>query len=377
MAKMLATGIIFSNIHDDNIPELTRLRTIASVPFACRYRFIDFTLSNMVNSNIYNINVITHHNYRSLMDHVGSGKNWDLARRSGGLKILPPFLTPGGKGEYQTRLESLKSVRPAIDSINDEYVVLADCDVICNADFSDMIENHRKTGADITFAVKRVKLTREEAKQHTIYKTDADGRLVDIELYPTDFEGEADFGLNILVMSTTLLQQIVADSVVHNYTSLTKDIIARNMDRMNFRVYRYDGYFACITSLKDYFKRSLELIYDKKVRESLFNVNYRPIYTKVRNSAPAYYAPMSNVKNSLVADGCWIEGTVENSIIFRGAKIGKNATVRNSIIMQDSIISPGAFLNYVITDKNAVVRDGLMLSGAEEQPFYVSKGKMI
>ena len=376
---MLASGIIFSNIHDNNIPELTRLRTIGSVPFACRYRFIDFTLSNMVNSNIYNIDVITHYNYRSLMDHIGSGKDWDLARRSGGLKILPPYMSVhnGSTGEYQTRLESLKSVSAAIGHISDEYVVLSDCDVICNVDFSDMIEYHRRTGADMTLAVKRVSLTRETAKYNTIYRSDDDGKITDVELYPTDFEGEADIALNMLVMKTSYLQQIVADSIAHNYSSMTKDIIARNIGRMDYRVYKYDGYFACITSLEDYFKYSMELISDKNVRESLFNVKNRPVYTKVRNSTPAYYAPSSSVKNSLVADGCVIEGTVENSIIFRGAKVGKNATVRNSIIMQDSIISDGAFLNYVITDKNTVIRDGRMLAGAEVQPFYVSKGKMI
>lgn len=376
---MSASGIIFTNIHDNNIPELTRLRTIGSVPFACRYRFIDFTLSNMVNSNIYNIDVITHYNYRSLMDHIGSGKDWDLARRSGGLKILPPHMTAGSGGneEYQTRLESLKSVSAAIGHISDEYVVLSDCDVICNVDFSDMIEYHRKTGADMTLAVKRVSLTRETAKYNTVYRSDDDGKITDVELYPTDFEGEADIALNMLVMKTSYLQQIVADSIAHNYSSMTKDIIARNIGRMDYRVYKYDGYFACITSLEDYFKYSMELISDKNVRESLFNVKNRPVYTKVRNSTPAYYAPSSSVKNSLVADGCVIEGTVENSIIFRGAKIGKNATVRNSIIMQDSIISDGAFLNYVITDKNTVIRDGRMLAGAEVQPFYVSKGKMI
>lgn len=375
---MLASGIIFSNIHDDNIPELTRLRTIASVPFACRYRLIDFTLSNMVNSNIYNINVITHHNYHSLMDHLGSGKDWDLARRSGGLKILPPnLMADDARGECQTRLDTLKSVSAAINGINDEYVVLSDCDVICNIDYGDLIENHRKNNADITFAVKRVSLTRETARLNVIYTSDESGRLTDVEVYPLDFEGEADIALNILVMSSSYLRQIVADSIAHGYTSLTKDYIAKNLHKMDYRVYRVDGYFAQITSLADYYRCSFDLLNDPSVRDSLFNIKHRPIYTKVRNSAPAYYAPSSSVKNSLVADGCWIEGTVENSILFRGAKIEKNATVRNSIIMQDGIISSGAFLNCVITDKNAVVRDGRMLSGAETQPFFVPKRRMI
>jgi glucose-1-phosphate adenylyltransferase len=146
---------------------------------------------------------------------------------------------------------------------------------------------------------------------------------------------------------------------------------------MNYRVYKYDGYFACISSIEDYFQHSMELITDANARESLFNVKNRPVYTKVRNSTPAYYSPSARVDSSMIADGCYIEGTVENSIIFRGAKIGRNATVKNSIIMQDTIVGDGAHLNYVITDKNAVIRDGTMLVGAEAQPFYVSKGKMI
>ncbi len=377
---MSASGIIFSNIHDNNIPELTRLRTVASVPFACRYRFIDFTLSNMVNSNIYNISVITHYNYHSLMDHIGSGKDWDLARRSGGIKILPPYITAYANNVnslYQTRLEALKSVNYSINRITDDYVIMSDCDVICNVDFNDIISYHQRTGADMTIAVKTLNLTRETAKINTILTSDENGRLTDVMAYPTDFEGTADVSLNIVVMNTSYLRQIVLDAIAHNYVSLTRDVIARNMGRMNYHVYKYEGYFACISSFADYYSHSMELLRNPEARDSLFNVKNRPVYTKVRNSTPSYYSSTSSVKNALVADGCYIEGTVENSIIFRGARVGRNATVKNSIIMQDSIVSEGAFLNFVITDKNAVIRDGRMLCGADSQPFYVSKGKMI
>ncbi len=377
---MSASGIIFSNIHDNNIPELTRLRTVASVPFACRYRFIDFTLSNMVNSNIYNISVITHYNYQSLMDHIGSGKDWDLARRSGGIKILPPYINAYANNSnpvYQTRLQALKSVNNSISRITDDYVVLSDCDVICNVDFNDIIAYHQKTDADMTIAVKSVELTPETAKINTIFTSDEEGRVTDVLAYPTNFRGVADISLNIVVMKTSYLQQIVLDAIAHDYVSLTRDVIARNMKHMNYRVYKYEGYFACISSFADYYSHSMDLLHNVEARDSLFNVKNRPVYTKVRNSTPSYYSPTSIVKNSMIADGCYIEGTVENSIIFRGAKIGRNATVKNSIIMQDSIIGEGAFLNCVITDKNAVIRDGRMLSGADTQPYYISKGKMI
>ncbi len=378
---MSASGIIFSNIHDNNIPELTRLRTVASVPFACRYRFIDFTLSNMVNSNIYNISVITNYNYQSLMDHIGSGKDWDLARRSGGIKILPPnitaFANPYLEHRTDSRLDSLKNVAASIGRITDDYVVLSDCDVICNVDFNDMIRYHQETGADMTIAVKNVDLTPETARTNVLFVSDESGKVTECIPYPTDYTGRADISLSMIVMSTTYLRQIVLDAATHNYSSLTRDIIARGIPTKNYRVYRYDGYFASISSFADYYHHSMELLSKPEVRDSLFNVKNRPVYTKVRNSTPTYYAQGSSIKNSMVADGCFIEGTVENSIIFRGVKIGRNATVKNSIIMQDTIVGDGAFLNCVITDKNAVIRDQRMLAGAETQPFYVSKGKMI
>ena len=377
---MSTAGIIFSNIHDNNIPELTRNRTMASVPFGCRYRLIDFTLSNMVNSNINNISVITHYNYQSLMDHIGSGKDWDLARRSGGIKILPPFIraTSGGMNQlYTTRLEALKNVDYAISKLTDDYVVLSDCDVICNIDLNDMIEYHKANNADITMAVKRVNLTKEMAKINVLVDSDSDGKITDVQAYPTNFEGEADINLNIMVMTRKYLQEIVEDSIAHNYTSLTKDIILRGLSRKSYRTYRYNGYFACITSSQDYYASSMELIKDKDVRNQLFGVKDRPVYTKVRNSAPTYYSPDAKVTNSLIADGCEIFGEVENSILFRGTKIGKGTKVKNSILFQDTCTGENVVLNCVIADKNVVVRDNKVLSGDETLPFYLAKGKMI
>ena len=377
---MSAAGIIFSNIHDANIPELTRNRTMASVPFGCRYRLIDFTLSNMVNSNINNVSVITHYNYQSLMDHIGSGKDWDLARRSGGIKILPPFITAYANSSnslYSTRLEALKSVYNSISKIPDDYVVLSDCDVICNIDLKDMITSHTESGADVTIAVKKVALTKEKAKINVLVDSDENGRITDFKAGLTNFVGEADINLNIMVMHRQYLQEIVLDAIAHNYNSLTKDILLKNVERRNYRTYRYDGYFACISSSQDYYSSSMELINDNSVRAQLFGVKNRPIYTKVRNSAPTYYSPEAKVKNSLIADGCQIFGEVENSIIFRGAKIGKGTVVKNSILFQDTFTGENVKLNCVIADKNVVIRDNKNLSGDETLPFYLAKGKMI
>ncbi len=374
--KMSATGIIFSNIHDANLPELTRIRTLASVPFGCRYRFIDFALSNMVNSNIYDISVIAHYNYQSLMDHVGSGKDWDLARRSGGIKILPPYITAHANTQnalYTTRLEALKSVSYILERLTADYVVLSDCDVICNVDFNDLIKFHRESGADFTMAVKTVELDEKTAEASTIFYSDENGTVTDVLAFPKKFKGTADVSLNISVINRTYLQQMVMDAIAHGYTSMTKDIILRNLNHNKFAVYKYDGYFACIRSFADYFKYNMDLITDPGARKSLFNVRNRPIYTKVRNSVPTYFSADSVVKNSMIADGCRIEGTVENSILFRGVKVSRNATVKNSIIMQDTYIGEGSYINCVVSDKNAFVRDGRLLSGTEEQPYFISK----
>ena len=377
---MSATGIIFSNIHDANLPELTKKRTLASVPFGCRYRFIDFALSNMVNSDIFDISVIAHYNYQSLMDHIGSGKDWDLARRSGGIKILPPYITAYANNQnslYTTRLEALRSVSYILDRLTADYVVLSDCDVICNVDFQDLIAYHKEKGADMTMAVKNMKLDEKTAASSTLFYSDESGAVTDVVEFPKKFTGEADVSLNIAVINTKYLQQIVMDAIAHGYTSLTKDIILRNLSTDKFCVYKHDGYFACIRSFADYFKYSMDLLTDKCARNSLFNVKNRPILTKVRNSVPTYFSADSVVKDSLIADGCRIEGTVENSILFRGVKVSRNATVKNSIIMQDTYIGEGTYINCVVSDKNAFVRDGRLLSGTEEQPYFISKGQTL
>ena len=377
---MSVQGIIFSNLHDKNIPELTLKRTMASVPYAGRYRLIDFALSNMVNSGITSVSVITHYNYQSLMDHIGAGKDWDLARRSGGIKILPPYMTAYANQSnalYNSRMEALKSVNYSVSRFTSDYVVLSDCDVICNVDLNDMINDHIKNKADITIAIKRVLLNPGSASRNVIVDSDSEGRLIDVNPYPTNVTGYRDINLNILVINREYLQSIVVDAIAHGYSSFNRDILSRCASRRNFRVYKYDGYFANIGSLSEYYSHSMELLGSPENRDAIFGIKTRPIYTKVRNSAPTRYASSSCVKNSLVADGCIIDGTIENSIIFRGVKISRGATVKNSILFQDTVIGENVFLNCVITDKNVVIRDGRILSGHETLPFFIEKGKMI
>ena len=376
---MEVAGLIFSNIHNSSIPELTNIRTMASVPFGCRYRLVDFPLSNMVNSGITKIGIITHNNYQSLMDHIGTGKDWDLARRSGGIKILPPFITTyansNGGRLYTSRLEALMGVSNFISRCTEDYTVLSDCDGICNIDLSDVIDQHIATGADLTLVTRKGTDMADIADRSKIIEADADGRVTSISSYVQGEDAE-EISTNIMVVNRMFLLNAISDAGAHGYTDFYRDILASRLSKIKVFRYLYEGIFIQVTSLESYFNNSMKLL-DPAVRNGLFNAENRPIYTKLRNSAPTRYTGDAKVVNSYVADGCVIEGTVENSILFRGVRIGQGTVVKNSILLQDTFTGNNVALNCVITDKNVVIRDGRMLSGHESMPFFIPKGGMV
>lgn len=374
---MSAAGLIFSNIHDRTLPELTRVRTMASVPFGGRYRLIDFTLSNMVNSGINTIGLITHYNYQSLLDHIGTGKDWDLARRSGGIKILPPYISAhdgiSPHQLYASRLEALLGASDFIHRCGDDYFVLSDCDVICNIDLSRVIDDHIKNDADITFVTKRVNIsTWDISERITTVAADKDGNVTDVISEDPEGKEEVNLYTNIMVISRRYLISLLDDAAAHGYTGFLRDCIVPNVGKDRFRTFEYNGWYAYIGSLKSYFACSMSLL-TPAAREGLFSIKNRPVLTKVRNSTPTKYCEGAKVTNSLIADGCIIEGTVENSILFRGVKVGRGTVIKNSILMQDTYTGSDVSLNCVITDKNAVIRDGRTLSGHETMPFFIGK----
>ena len=377
---MNIAGLIFSNIHDQGIPEMTRMRTMASIPFGCRYRLIDFALSNMVNSDINTVGVITHYNYQSLLDHIGTGKDWDLARRSGGIKILPPYITAyenAAAGKlYSNRLEAMMGAENFIHRCNADYIVLSDCDVIMNIDLGAVVEDHIRSGAAITVVTKRLNVAEYQLdKTVAVVKIGEDDRITGVS-HQLPEEGECDISTNVMVIKRTELQSIISDSLRKGYKSFTKDIIANNLNEKLFRAYRYDGWYSYIGTLESYFKSSMQLL-AKEARQGLFGVADRQIYTKIRNSAPTKYTENARTKNSLIADGCVIDGTVENCILFRGVRVGKGTVIRNCILLQDTYVGDNVSLNCVITDKNAMVKDGRTLSGHETMPFFIGKGQTV
>ena len=362
-------GIIFSNIHDGDIPELTQNRTLGSIPFFGRYRLVDFALSNMVNSDITKVGVITKSNYQSLMDHIGSGKDWDLARRHGGLMLLPPFGVKESTSLYSTRLEALKNVLGFIDKSSEEYVVMTDCDLVCNIDFEKIVRKHVKRNADITLVYKPADAKEMTSSNNIVLKMDEESRVVDMSFSPR-CQGQVNLFANIFVLKRTLLSNLVKDAIAHNKHHFSSEILAVNLNSLRIYGYENRGYMAKISSLQNYYDKSMELLKKETMDEVFHNNN---VYTKVRDSAPTKYGASAVVKNSMIADGCVIEGEVENSILFRGVKVARGAKVKNSIIMQDTIISEKAYINCIITDKNVVVTDGRQLSGCEVNPFYIRK----
>ena len=377
---MTAAGIIFSNSHDATVPELTECRTMASIPFGGRYRLIDFALSNMVNSGITKVGVITHYNYQSLLDHIGNGKDWDLARRTGGIKILPPFITAydnvtAGR-VYSTRLEALMGVMNFIDRCTEDVLVLSDCDVICNVDISAVMRLHEERGGDFTMITTTVDTALQALDSHAeMPAVDEAGRVTDMAEYSGE-RGKVKICADVWVVDRAYLKRVVTEAIAHGYKSFYKDVIIRNLKRDKFYAHEYDGFFARINSLESYFRCSMRLL-DPTNRVNLFYRHDQPIFTKVRNSVPTRYTKGARVLGSMVADGCVIEGTVENSILFRGVKVGKGTVIKNSILMQDTVTGDNVRLSCVVTDKNVTVRDGRELCGCESMPFYIGKGIMV
>ena len=367
-----AVGVIFSNIHDENVPELSRHRTMASIPFGGRYRLIDFALSNMVNSGITTVGIVTKYNYQSLIDHLGSGKEWDLARKDGGIILLPPYSDETDM-PYTNRLEALKGVTGFLARRKEEYVVISDCDGIAHMDISDVIRYHEEKHADITMVYHE-----EEDVESSYYITlnpDDDGRIRSLKINP-EIKGKGKFNLyvNVMILNREFLINIIQDAVTRGLSSFGRDVLAKRVDALKIYGYEFKGYYAGISSIQKYYRHSMELL-DLDVRKELFGA--RDIYTKVRDSAPSKYIDGAIVKNSLISDGCVIEGTVENCILFRGVKIGKGSVIKNSIIMQDTVIGTNVQLDCVITDKNVVIRDRRHLAGCEALPYFIAKGRML
>lgn len=368
-------GIIYTGENDARLRELTITRGIAAMPVAGRFRVIDFLVSSMVNGGMKNIGVIMQKNYHSLMDHLGSGKEWDLHGKNEGLHILPPFLTRENVGLYPGLLDALRSNNSYLTRSKQEILVLSNSNIIYNARLEELINFYKETGADITMMyTKDPSMQRDEYGSYIAVSDNGD--VTDMEVQPTHPNYDKCY-MQVFVIRRELLIELVDKAVAHGLHSMDKDIFLRLIQDKSAKInaYEYKGKCWQIDSVQSYFQFNMEIL-DPKLRKGLFR-DELPVYTKVRDEMPAYYGEQATEINSLVADGCQIEGTVENSVLFRGVKIAPNAHVKNCIIMQDGQVHEGAYIENCILDKQAIIKRNAKLIGPEAYPIVIGKNVVI
>ncbi len=371
--KTLLHGIIFAYQQSPKLRELTFHRNTASVPFAGRYRVIDFILSGLVDAGVDDVGLIVENRYQSLLDHVGSGKDWDLSRKYGGLRILPPF----GNAEelsspkYQGRMAALSGVYSYLQNIRQDYVVLAPGDLIASLPLARVLEDHIESGADITAVCTR--RARGQARGSTYFTLGAGGLVSDVSVRPASAMGCES--LEIYILSKQLLISLTDHCTARGVVSLAEGVLAKMSGTLKIAPWFFTGYAARMQTVAGYFDRSMELL-DPAVRAELFDPAH-PVRTKDRSDPSTYYGPESSCLNSLVADGCVIEGEVERSILFRGVRVETGAKLSDCIIMQSGVIRKGAHLSYVIADKNVRVNPGRMLMGYRTHPLALEKNASI
>lgn len=368
---MNAFGIIFSDAYSgERIGELTAKRNLASTPFGGRYRLIDFMMSSFVNANMHNIGVVTRNNYGSLVDHLGSGKDWDLNRKNGGLKILTPFVEANGKN-INSKMDALASVKTYIKHSLEEYCVLAEGNIVSNIDFNSVIKTHIEKNADITCLYRE---TTVRAGEMSI-KTESNGHICDVLYHTDDVQQTKDVIMKVYVMKKSFLLELIDKGITFGWDTIDKDFISKNFKDYSIYAYKITGYCSVIRDVNEYYYANKDL-FDKNIRNELFRVD-RPILTKVKDSVPTMYEDNCKISGSLVADGCILDGIVENSILFRGAVVKKGAVVKNSIIMQNTVIGENCVLSNIIADKNVSISSDKVLTGYESLPFVISKGTKI
>ena len=366
-------GIIYTGESDARLRELTMFRAIAALPVAGRYRVIDFLLSSMVNGGLKNVGIIMQKNYHSLMDHLGSGKEWDLHGKNNGLRVLPPFLTRENVGVYTGLLDALRSNTDFLSRSKQEYVVLSNSNIIYNADIDALVRYHVDSGADFTLMyTKDPTMLRDE--YGTYLAVDEDGKVTDLEVEPTHPTLENSF-MDVMVLKRELLRSLVDKGVAHGQHDMNRDVLLHMVQEGNSRIngYEYTGPCWRMDSVQSFFRFNMDVL-DSETRSKLFAY---PVYTKVRDEMPARYGENVNVVNSLVADGCIIEGTVENSILARGVRVAPGAHVKNCIVMQDGQIHSGAYIENCILDKQAVIKRNAKLIGPAAYPIVIAKNVVI
>lgn len=370
-----AFGLIYAGDNNPQMKDLTFSRSVAAVPFGSRYRTIDFILSSLVNSGVKSVGVIASKNYHSLMDHLGSGKEWDLHRKREGLFVLPPFMTKDSTGVFLGTVGAIRACLGYVRRAPMDYCILCGTRTVFNADFTAMMEQHLATKADITILCADGAPARCEEQSRDLRLTlDAENRVTGMELdsyKPASMLRSCD----AMIMKKELLIYLVEEAYAAGDYDFKRDVLLKKFPTLRVFGYRFNGFSARYNNVEQYFKANMALL-KPEARKDLFNPE-QPVYTQVKDEPPTAYGDESKCKNSLLADGCVIEGTVENSILFRGVRVKKGAVVRNCILMQGAVVGENARMDYIIMDKGVTIMPSRTLTGYENFPIIIRKGMTI
>lgn len=370
MSASAVAGIIFANVHDELLSELTANRSVASVPFGGRYRLIDFPLSNLVNAGVTNVGLITRENYRSLLDHVGSGLYWDLDRKTGGLHLMPPYNFSGSR-RHGSCIDSLYGALDFVKRSNADYIVIYNANIVANVDIAGAVVAHTASKADVTVLYSRG-VRPKRCNDLPVLTVENNGRVAAMDFKSQD--DAVDYGLGITVFSRDTLCSVVERGYDENDRSIFVTL-RKALDELSVFAYCHEGFSAVMDDGISYFDANMQLL-EPAVRRELFDKN-RPILTKTRDDMPTRYGTKSVVGNCIIADGCVIDGTVKNSILFRGVRVEKGALIENSILMQGTVVGADSQVQYVVSDKNAVIGADMIVMGTANKPFLIKKNQTL
>lgn len=374
MLRKKTLGLVFANMHDDAMGEMTAKRSMGSLPFGGRYRMIDFCLSSLVDAGVTKVGVIAKTNYHSLMDHLGSGRPWDLSRKREGLSIFPPHrYFEETESLYKGRIQALYNVLSYIRNSAVSYVVMMDCDFVCNIDIDALVTYHMDTNADVTILCSEEIPCPEMSRNCVVVRPDETGRAR--ELFLNRKEDGALLSMNVFVVAKEMLISLIEDAMANMLRYFEQDVLVQKINALDIRTYIHRDFVRRIYNTKSYYDANMALL-DNRNLTNLFTPD-RPVYTKVRDEAPVRYGLNASIRNSLLADGCVIDGQVENSVVFRGVTVEKGAVVRNAILMQNTVVGAGAELGYVITDKDVTITPGRTMDGEENYPIYIKKASVV
>ena len=351
---MRAVGIILAGGSNTKLKELSRKRAIGAMPIAGSYRAIDFALSNMTNSHIQKVAVLTQYNAWSLNEHLSSSKWWDFGRKQGGLYVFTPSITSDNGFWYRGTADAIAQNIGFLKKSHEPYVIVASADGIYKLDYNDVLKRHIETGADITIVCKDMG-SNADVSSYGVVTTYNNGRIIDFVEKPRNSTSTL-VSTGIYVIRRRLLIQMLEECVAEDRYDIVNDIIIRNKESKKIYAYQLDSYWNNLSSIEKFYNVNMDFL-KPEVRDFFFK-QYPDVYSKVEDMPPAKYNSGSNVKNSLISSGCIVNGTVENSVVFKQAYIGNNCTIKNSVILNDVYIGDNAVIENCIVESHSTINPG-------------------